>query len=216
MTTPESYAARLRETRAHLGISQAELGRRWGVSDRMVRKLEAGQVPESYRRSIDQLARGVAAPPARRTTAGGELARVRSREGSIRPELPPPVPARGQFGVQVGFTPGGARAVVVTAPRTQGVGREQARAAILDEARRAARGRRARGGRGQRLRFVVRSADGRTFEIGRKGGYDPSTALRQMRGEGDDPFTWLSDVLDGMGYDVAARSIVGVTMSYGG
>lgn len=205
----------LRAARERLGISQAEVARRWGVSPRMVRKVETGAVPgKRYAESVRQLSRGIAAPPVRRVGASGEPVKVRTPGGGTATPTPPaPGVGRGAFGVQAGYT-AGARTVVVTLPRTQGVGREQGRAAILDELRRGAQGHRGRGGKGQRAVVTVHTADGKDYTVGAKGGYKPSTALAGARGEGDDPLAWIADQLDGAGYDVRAGSIVRVTLTY--
>ena len=206
---PDGLGAELRAARQQLGISQTEVARRWGVSKHTVSKIERGKMPgTNYQRSVAQLQRGIAAPPVRRTTRTGELAKVRAPAGAtVTPTAPPPAPARGAFGVQVGYTRAGGRAIVVSAPRSRGIGRDRARAALMDEVRRASDG--------QRVVIRVHSAEtGRDYTIGKTGGYRAGTLASRWAAEGDDPFAWLADTLDGMGYDVDASSLTTVTLSY--
>ena len=74
--------AELREIREAFGISQARLADWWGISPRYVRKLEAmDTLPAGYKGSAQQLARGVAVTPQRRTTKAGKPARTRAKPG---------------------------------------------------------------------------------------------------------------------------------------
>lgn len=77
----------------------------------------------------------------------------------------------------------------MTAPRSEGSGRERARQGLLAALRRAARSQ--RGGR-KNVRFRVTLQNGTTVEVGAKGGYAVSKALARSRSEGDDPFAWLA------------------------
>lgn len=196
--------------RVRLGISQAQLAARWGVSPRMVRKVEraiaSGRTPKGYEHAVRELRRGVAVSPERRKNARGDLARVRGKRGEPARDVapPPPPPARGAFGVQAGYVPGGGSSWTVTAPRTEGPGRERAREAFVAEVTSRPDD--------QRLAINVHTADGQTFRIGSKGGYRPEAIGTGVAGEGYDPFAWLSDVLDGMGYDVNKGRITSISL----
>jgi hypothetical protein len=215
VTAPVPIGAAIKAARATLGISQAELGARWGVSSRMIRKLETGATRgENYRASVEALSRGRLTPPVRRAQ------RVRAPGGGTRlPAAPPPPSSRSAFGVDVIALPGGGRRVVVTAPRSNGPGRERARQAILAEVRRAARtgGRRIMRQRvtGYRIAFQLGTVEPEgKGEIGKKGGYDPSKVLAGMRGEGQDPFAWLEIEAEGSEYGYPGGTIVQTVITY--
>jgi hypothetical protein len=97
--------------------------------------------------------------------------------------------------------------VTITTPRSEGPGREKARAAILEELRRA--------GGADRVVVRVHSADGRDYTLGAKGGYRPATMARGIEDDGDDAFGYIADQLDGAGYEVQAGSVTSVTITYG-
>ena len=156
--------------------------------------------------------------PARRRGRDGELVRVRAPRGASEPTRrpeegagpqltgtagqPPSTPGGrpsaapggpagrpGGFSDSTTYLPGGVRQHTVTAPRSEGSGRERARQGLLEALRRAARSQ--RGGR-KNVRFRVTLQSGTTVEVGAKGGYAVSKALARSRSEGDDPFAWLA------------------------
>lgn len=67
---------------------------------------------------------------------------------------------------------------------------------------------------GTRVQVQVTTRSGRTYVIGQKGGYRPGTLLQGWADEGEDPYDWIADTLDSMGYDVAAGTISSVTLIY--
>lgn len=88
----------LRQVRLDRGLSQRALGELWGVSPRMIQKLEAAdraEISAGYQGSADALSRGARTQlPRRRKAEGGKLAKVRTPQGSARPKA-----ARGRAGV---------------------------------------------------------------------------------------------------------------------
>jgi hypothetical protein len=183
--TAQALVAALRDG----GMTQAQIARATGVSARMLRFVQAGQKPgTSYLPALQQLAtqgRVTTPPPVRKQ-------RVRAPGGVTVPAAPRPVkpaPARGRYGRQTTHVAGGKGTVdEITAPASNGKGRDQARADVLDIMKRAAQGRR-------RVAFVVEDANGVRVTLGSKGGYRASDALRRMRatvhGGVIDPLHWI-------------------------
>lgn len=182
-----------------------------GVSGDMVSKIERGLTPgKRWAGAVAQLAgRGtIVNAPSRR------VQRVRAPGGRTvqAAEAPPPLRrdrlGRRRFGVQRGATRHGAKSTTVDAPK-RGPGRVAARSALYDDLR-------DHRGPGERVMILVQDRSGRTYQIGRHGGYDPNVILGTMHDEGWDIYDWISDTLDGMGYDVGAGSVASVTFVYGG
>lgn len=208
---PGTAAELIRALKAGRGLSQTAVARELGISEKMVRKVLTGQSQgANYVPRLQSLVRT--------GRAGGvpvELRPMRVRAPrsagvkSIPRQSPAPAPraARGAYGVtEREYTPGGGSVQTVTAPKSNGPGREQARRAILDAVRAA--------GPNAHVMFVLRDANGATRKLGSKGGYRAATAARGMAGEGDDPFEWLegeSDAAGGYG-DFDAGHIVAVTV----
>ena len=72
----------LRETRKSLGLTQTQLAADWGISPRMVRKLEAAPtLSPLYWGAALNLRLGLVTTPQRRTTAAGEPVSVRAPGG---------------------------------------------------------------------------------------------------------------------------------------
>jgi hypothetical protein len=194
-----------------------ELGRSPRMIRKVVQGESSGQLYVPALNELVQTGR-TQAPPARRRGRDGELMRVRAPRGASeatrRPEEgagsqqagaagEPPSPAGGErpsapggragrpggFSDSTTYLPGGVRQHTVTAPRSEGSGRERARQGLLGALRRAARSQ--RGGR-KNVRFRVTLQNGTTVEVGAKGGYAVSKALARSRSEGDDPFAWLA------------------------
>jgi len=204
-----SVGAELRAARAAFKLTQAQAGRMLGVSADMVSKIERGKTPGGrWAKAVGQLSsRGVVVtPPARRKQ------RVRAPGGVTvpAPEAHPPLDRRAgryRYGVQRGATRAGERSTTVDAP-TRGDGRERARQALVGELSAARRDPHVR------VRVMVTARDGRQYVIGRKGGYRVGSLLQGWHDEGDDPYAWISDTLDGMGYKVAAGAVASVTLVF--
>jgi hypothetical protein len=209
MTTPAGSARELLAALRAGGMSQADIARATGVSPRMLRFVQAGQKPgTAYVGALQQLARvgRVDTPPPVRAQ------RVRAPGGGTRPapverQRPAP-PTRGHFGTRTTHTGGGrGRVVEVSAPASEGKGRDDARGAVYAAVQSAARG-------GRRVAFTVDYSDGTRRPLGSKGGYDASTALRRMRAtQGKralafDPFAWLDAEGDAHAYAVAAGAVI--------
>lgn len=74
----------LRQAREARGQSKAALARAWGVSPRMIYKLEkGGELPANYANPATQLAGGRIATPRRRKTSTGKVAKVRGKGGRV-------------------------------------------------------------------------------------------------------------------------------------
>lgn len=208
--TPD-VAAELKAARATFKLTQAEVGRMLGVSADMVSKIERGKTPGGrWAQAVGQLSsRGVVVtPPPRRAQ------RVRAPGGRTvaAPEAPPALNRAGgryRFGVQRGATATGGRSTTVDAP-SRGMGRERARQELSRDLRAHAQHARP----DMRVKVQVTTRDGRTYTIGQKGGYRPQSLLQGWGDEGDDPYAWIADTLDGMGYDVGAGFIASVTLIY--
>ncbi|GAA0310901.1 hypothetical protein [Kineococcus aurantiacus] len=206
-----SAADLIADLRAY-GLSTTEIARELGRSPRMIRKVVRGESSgQLYVAALEELERTGRSrtPPPRRRGRDGELVRVRApraagqptrrpSEPTGAPEVPAPPagpsarrrPAGpGAYRSETTYLPGGARQHLVTAPRSDGPGRERARQRLLEILRSAARSQ--RGGR-RNVRFRLTLVDGTTVEVGAKGGYAVSKALSRSRGEGDDPLGWLA------------------------
>lgn len=192
MTTPGGSARELLAALRAGGMTQADIARATGVSPRMLRFVQAGQKPgTAYVGALQQLAtqgRVTTPPPVRaqrvRAAGGGTVPAPVARPVA-------PAPTRGRFGTQTTFVAGGrGRVVEVTAPASNGAGRDQARAAVLDAVRRAAQGKR-------RVSFIVTDRNGVRVTLGAKGGYRAGDVLRRMRQTVTagviDPLGWLAD-----------------------
>jgi len=109
------------------------------------------------------------------------------------------------------YLPGGARQHSVRVPR-RGPNRESGRQQINAWLRAAARGQ--RGGR-KNVRFTVHLKDGRAITVGDKGGYAVSAALSRSRAEGQDPFAWLNNEIQGRYRNLypSDHDIVGVDLT---
>lgn len=206
VTTPGGTARELLAGLRAGGMRQADIARALDVSPRMLRFVQAGQKPGTlYIDALSQLAtRGrVETAPAHRTQ------RVRAPGGATVPKVStrPPAPSRGAFGTRTTFVAGGkGRVVEVSAPRSEGKGRDAARAQVLAATRSAARG-------GRRVAFVVEYSDGTRATLGAKGGYRAGAALRRMQGATGpggviDPFEWLTDEVDGTRYAPGLGAVV--------
>ena len=175
------YVSALNEL-VQTGRTQAPPERRRGRDGELVRVRAPRGAAEPTRRPQEDTgaaqAGGAGQPPATPTSRRGR--------SSAQAE-----PARqpGTFSDSTTYLPGGVRQHTVTAPRSEGSGRERARQGLLAALRRAARSQ--RGGR-KNVRFRVTLQNGTTVEVGAKGGYAVSKALARSRSEGDDPFAWLA------------------------
>jgi transcriptional regulator with XRE-family HTH domain len=187
------------------GRTQAPPERRRGRDGELVRVRAPRGATEPTRRPQEDTgaapAGGAGQPPTAPTGRRGR--------SSVQSE-----PARqpGTFSDSTTYLPGGVRQHTVTAPRSEGTGREKARQGLLGALRRAARSQQA--GR-KNVRFRVTLQNGTTVEVGAKGGYAVSKALARSRSEGDDPFAWLSGELTDRQYlqDTLSREnrrIIGV------
>lgn len=173
----------LRELRG-MGISVAEMARMLDRSPRLVRGVLSGEKRgENLRGAVTELyQRGtVSAPPPRRRGADGHVVPVRAHGGGTTTPTGPstPRPAKGRFTEQTTILPGGGRMVELTAPKTRGTkGRGLANEEIVRAMRRAAQGQRHDR---KKVKFKVTTSDGRTFEVGAKGGYQVSSVLRRTK-----------------------------------
>lgn len=190
----ETAAELIAALRAY-GLSRAEIARELNRSPRMIAKVERGESPGThYLDALHELHQHgrLRNPPPRRRNAAGDVVPVRAKAGQDEALVVPEEPKRkrGAFGVETTFLPHRGRIIDVNVPRSEGVGRERARQAILDAARSAARGQ-AQGTRYMRFRLGL--SNGRSIEVGGKGGYRASDVLSRSRDEGDDPLEWLAD-----------------------
>ncbi|WP_380161880.1 hypothetical protein [Kineococcus sp. R86509] len=164
------------------GRTQAPPARRRGRDGELVRVRAPRGAAEPTRRPQEDTgaaqAGGAGQTPA--PPPGGRGRSSASTGSAARP---------GTFSDSTTYLPGGVRQHTVTAPRSEGSGRERARQGLLGALRRAARSQ--RGGR-KNVRFRVTLQNGTTVEVGAKGGYAVSKALARSRSEGDDPFAWLA------------------------
>lgn len=189
---PGAAAELIRGLMTGRGMTQRAVAAELGISDRMVRKVLGGvseggnYVPRLSALVTKGKAGGV--PVARRRNAAGALVPVRGPANTrvIPTVADRPTAARGAYGQ----TPrehmvGGGWVQTFTAPKTEGVGREQARQAIMG-ALDSVPG-------SSSVMFHVYDADGNHATIGSKGGYRVRAALQGMHDEGDDPFNWFDD-----------------------
>lgn len=191
---PETAADLIAALRAY-GLSRAEIARELNRSPRMIAKVERGESPGShYLEALHELHQHgrLRNPPPRRRNAAGDIVPVRARADHEEALVVPVEPKRhrGAFAVDTTFLPHRGRIVDVAIPRSEGMGRERARQAILEAARSAAKGQ-AQGTRYMRFRLGL--SNGRSVEVGAKGGYRVSDVLSRSRDEGDDPLVWLAD-----------------------
>lgn len=208
---PGVAAELIRGLMAGRGLTQRAVAAELGVSDRMVRKVLGGEsAGGNYVPRLQALVK-----TGRASGVPVELRPMRVRAPrsagvkSVPRQSPAPAPkaARGRYGAtEREYLPGGGSVQTITAPKSDGVGREQARAAILQSVGAA--------GRDAHVAFILRDSNGNTRKLGSKGGYRASRAIQGMRGEGDDPFEWLELESDGAGGygDFEASGIVAVTV----
>lgn len=218
MTTPESVGAALASLKAATGWSWAQLADAVGASSGdYVRKVASGAKPGlNLAGNVAELgARGyVTAPVPRRTTASGEIARVRAAGAarSVRPAPAPSVPsttARELFRSSAGRL-GWSR----TFGTPHGAGRQAAGDEIVRELRSAGRGQGAAGPRGVSISVRVRFGDGTELEAGSLGQPVPlriADVLAGIRDEGD-VFDWIADQWEGR-YGVTAGNVISVTVN---
>lgn len=175
------YVAALNEL-VQTGRTQAPPARRRGRDGQLMRVRAPRGAAEPTRRPQEGAGgaqAGVGGQQPATSTGGGKSS---SASGG-------PAGRPGGFSDSTTYLPGGVRQHTVTAPRSEGSGRERARQGLLGALRRAARSQ--RGGR-KNVRFRVTLQNGTTVEVGAKGGYAVSKALARSRSEGDDPFAWLA------------------------
>lgn len=226
-----SVAEMVANLRAY-GLTKAEIAGELGRSVRMVTKIERAETSgELYRPVLSELyeqGRRTSPRPPRRRAASGELIAVRAKGGGTAPPAPagPEVdpgvseqapgytptytepPKRGRFSTAMTYLTGGGRQVEVTAPKSNGSGRQLAEAELQDEMKRAAQGKR-------RVKFSVEWSNGRVMEIGGRGGYNASDVNARSRSEGQAPFQWLANESAGRYADIDPDrdKIIGVTMT---
>lgn len=180
--------------------TQREIAQALGRSPSMVSQIARGRKPgRLYAAALEQLHRdGTATPPPRRRAADGHVVPVRARGGLTTPPDPTPPTREGLPPLPTGRQGGGARVVKfehggrlieVTAPKSEGVGRDRGRTALMDALRSAAKSQ-AHGRRHGRI--VLTTASGATRTLGSKGGYQVSTLLGKSKQKGD-PFRMLSE-----------------------
>lgn len=227
--TPADLVADLRA----YGMSVTEIAAELQRSPRMVRKIVRGETRgEAYRTTLTELVdKGVAQTrPPRRRGRDGQTVRVRAPRASgvatRHPDDPgtgtgtPPATDAGTSGTptqrptpatQTTYLAGGARQYAINVPRT-GPNREAGRVQIMSWLRAAARGQ--RGGR-KNARFTLNLKDGRSITVGGTGGYAVSAALARSKAEGNDPFAWLNDQIQGRyeGLSSKPSEIVGVAVT---
>ena len=224
------------------GMSIAEIADELDRSPRMLRKIVRGETSGvAYRATLSELVDTGRATtrPTRRRDRTGQAVPVRAPRGSSTPTIRPveatPAPAaaapgtstsgrrrgRGQSGPastqdtspaeSTTYLPGGVRQHSVRVPQ-RGPNREAGRQQVSDWLRAAARGQ--RGGR-KNVRFTVHLRDGRAITVGDKGGYAVSAALSRSRAEGQDPFAWLNNEIQGRYESLypSDRDIVGVDLT---
>lgn len=209
---PGSVGAQLAALKAASGLTWGELAQTVGASSGdYVRKIAAGVKPgRNLADNVAELLRvgRVARPAPQRVTREGTPARVRAPRAAPEPSrvpeprrhftAPPRELYRGTDGKMKWRQP-------VTAPTSEGAGREKAREAVMDAVRRAAKGK-------KHIAFILHTKGGRQTMLGGKGGYSASRALAGMKMEGDDPFAWFID--QGASHymlgDLDAADIVGV------
>lgn len=186
-----SAAELIRRLREY-GLTQTEIARELDRSPRMVRKIERGETSgELYRGALAQLYEtGKSVPPVpRRRDRAGSLVRVRAPRGSetptVQPVDPTSGPARRNYSTETTYLQGGGRQHQYHLPKSEGKGREEGRLAFLHNNGRAAMGRR-------RAKFRLRYSNGRTVEVGSKGGYRASDVQTRSRNEGNDPWAYLA------------------------
>ncbi|WP_049821579.1 hypothetical protein [Kineococcus radiotolerans] len=177
------YVAALSEL-ARTGRAQAQPARRRGRDGQLMRVRAPRGASEPTRRPEE-------GTEAQKSGTAGQPPASRAGAGAGQPSPTPGGRAgrSGGFSDSTTYLPGGVRQHTVTAPRSEGTGRERARQRLLETLRRAARSQ--RGGR-KNVRFRVTLKNGTTVEVGAKGGYAVSKALARSRSEGDDPFAWLA------------------------
>lgn len=211
----DSEAAELlRAVLRDYGLTQGEVAKQLGgISTRMLRHVLSGAKPgNAYLPALRELnARGrVTHPPERRKNKAGRPVPVRAKRGAPQKSVPPPAPRpraeRGKFGVTVVHLPEGRALTTVTAPKTEGAGREQGRRAVLNEVEEARAAR-------QRVRFTLVYGNGTEIQLGGTAGYDPARASRAIIGEGADSYGWLDAQAIGSKYsDQADGGIIAVTV----
>lgn len=209
MPEPTAVGLALTAIKKASGMSWPELARTLGASSGdYVRKVASGAKPgrnlAGNVETFQQAGRVYQPVPRRKAPGTGLPARVRARGGSRVPE-PTQLRrrVRGQYGETTTYARGGATAIHhVELPRTEGIGRERGREAVMRIVRQAARD-------GKRVRFVLARQGGDSTPLGRHGGYDPRGFLQRAHAEGDDPLAVLfADGEDGSGQTDAA--IIGV------
>lgn len=186
------------------GVSVAEIAKALDRSERMVRKVLAGDAPgRTYRQTLAELVDHSRAStiPSRRRGADGHIVPVRASKKGL-PDAPgsrvprdtggnyADVPSRTTFSTTTTYFDDGTRLHDVVMPRTEKAkGRELAKEAVMDVLRSAAKGQRHTDKRAK-VRLTYES--GRTVELGRKGGYDVSRLLAESRKAGQDPMSYLA------------------------
>lgn len=178
------------------GLTWAEVARMTGASSGdMARKVATGVKPGANLvgnvRHVMQTGEGATAPAPRRRAATGELARVRAKPAAAG-ERPSSVPARAHFTVsprRLHRDPDGQLkwTQTVSVPKSEGIGRERGRAAIVDALGKAGKGRH------DRVQFRITLASGRSGLVGGKAGYSTRRARAAVKREGEDPYAWLAD-----------------------
>jgi hypothetical protein len=197
----------LRALKASSRLTWDQLASSLGASSGdYVRKVASGAKPgRNLAPNVAELtARGkVSAPVRRRHNAAGQTARVRGKTGSVVPVQQKPAKAlRGSYSTTTQLT-GQGKIVTVTAPKSDGVGRERGRLAIMDAARQAKKN-------GSRIRFVIRNDAGASIPLGGHGGYNPADFLARAKAEGNDPYAVLAADMEGSKYDDTNAPIIEV------
>lgn len=219
----------VRELRAS-GVSAREIADELQRDPRMVSKILRGEARgDAYVRTLQELVdtgHATTVPPRRRTKAG-KIVPVRAPKGGPTKSVVPEdtggryvsQPKRGRFTSTSYLTEGG-RLHDITLPKTKNAkGRAKAGEEILSKVRAAARDQR---WSNKQVKFKLTYANGRTMEVGAKGGYDVSRLLSKLRGEDDqhpeftnDPIAWLVNASKDRytNLDVDSTPITGVTMT---
>lgn len=201
MSTPAAGAgAAAREVLGRLlqNMTQPELFAATGITPRMQRKVLKAATPgtgAAYLPALRQLAtdgRVRKLPPVRQQMVrapGG--AKVQAPARPVKPAV-----VRGRYGTTVTQVASGRGKVIeISAPASNGAGRDKARGDMLDALQRAAKGKR-------RVAFIVEAKDGTRVTLGARGGYAAGDALRRARATVTagvvDPLGWIDAEAEGI------------------
>lgn len=204
MSTQTRASELIAAIKSEWGMTNQKLADMLGRSEKMVRKIQRGDVPavkyETALREIYDNGAPEHQPPRPRTKAG-KLVKVRGKAGekAVLPPDPPgkyrELPRRGKAVVSRQAVGKGSYRSTYAAPKTKrakgrGVVNNQILSDLRSEARGQARGR-------KRVKFTAVTSSGRVIPVGAKGGYSVSDALKAVNKSGA--------ALDWMGKQVAGR-----------